>query len=66
MSSEQKIDKITELFTLLCEVYEAWNQREGLDLGSADEHLTDESLTGKQREWLSAFCVLWERTEGSV
>ncbi len=42
--------------------YVAWNKAQGLDLGSADEHLHDESLTEKQRLWLSAFNTRWQAT----
>lgn len=40
--------------------YEAWNKAQGLELGSADEHLFDENLTSEQREWLRVFCERWE------
>lgn len=44
----------------LVDEYTAWNKSQGLDLGSADEHLFDESLTDAQREWLRDFCERWE------
>ena len=44
----------------LTQEYAAWNKAQGLNLGSADEHLFDETLTGKQREWLQDFCRRWE------
>lgn len=40
--------------------YKAWNQRNGLNLGSADEHWHDESLTENQREWLRGFSQRWD------
>jgi hypothetical protein len=45
---------------ILCIEYAAWNEREGLKLGSADEHLHDESLTDAQRAWLADFSARWE------
>lgn len=44
----------------LCEEYAAWNKEQGLTLGSADEHLFDESLTPSQRMWIRDFCRRWE------
>jgi len=40
--------------------YEAWNKAQGLNLGSADEHLFDENLTAEQRKWLRDFSQRWE------
>jgi hypothetical protein len=51
-----KIDTEAELIA----AYEAWNKANGLNLGSADEHLFDESLTQAQREWLRVFCERWD------
>ena len=44
----------------LTDEYEAWQEQQGLSLGSADEHLFDENLTAAQRQWLSDFCRRWE------
>lgn len=44
----------------LTQEYAAWNKAQGLNLGSADEHLLDETLTEKQREWLRDFSRRWE------
>lgn len=44
----------------LCEVYRQWNESQGLNLGSADEHWFDETLTQEQRDWLRAFSARWE------
>jgi len=44
----------------LCDEYALWNKANGLNLGSADEHLFDDTLTAAQREWLSDFCRRWE------
>jgi hypothetical protein len=43
--------------------YEAFNKAQGLDLGSADEHLFDESLTDAQRKWVRDFSERWEAME---
>lgn len=43
--------------------YNAWNEKEGLNLGSADEHLFDPSLTEEQRVWLGDFVQRWEDAE---
>lgn len=44
-------------------LYEAFNAHHGLNLGSADEHLSDPALTPQQRAWLRSYCQLWELTE---
>lgn len=46
--------------------YQRWNEEQGLDLGSADEHLFDESLTEEQRVWLTSFCERWRLHEGRL
>jgi hypothetical protein len=54
----------------LCKVYADWNQANGLNLGSADEHWFDEDLTEEQRAWVREFSSRWdaaaarERIEG--
>ena len=40
--------------------YAAWNKTQGLTLGSADEHLFDETLTEAQRAWVRDFSRRWE------
>ena len=40
--------------------YGSWMGGEGLVLGSADDHLHDESLTVLQREWLADFVERWD------
>ena len=42
--------------------YAAWNKEQGLNLGSADEHLFDETLTEAQRAWVRDFSRRWEET----
>jgi hypothetical protein len=44
----------------LCNEYMDWNDKNGLRLGSADEHLFDENLTVAQRAWLHEFCERWD------
>lgn len=44
----------------LCDEYTAWNKAQGLDLGSADEHMFDEDLTEEQRAWVRDFSERWE------
>jgi hypothetical protein len=44
----------------LCNEYREWNAAQGLHLGSADEHLEDESLTQEQRDWLADFSDRWQ------
>jgi hypothetical protein len=41
--------------------YATWNERNGLALGSADEHLFDEDLTAAQLAWLRNFSERWEQ-----
>lgn len=48
-----------ESMNALIAEYEAWNKAQGLDLGSADEHLYDETLTQSQRDWLADFVKRW-------
>lgn len=44
----------------LIDEYQIWNEANGLNLGSADEHLFDEALTDEQRAYLHDFCRRWE------
>lgn len=44
----------------LCDEYATWCKRIGVELGSADEHLTDERLTPSQRVWLRDFVERWD------
>jgi len=50
---------MTCIVDLIAEYHE-WNKAQGLHLGSADEHLHDESLTAEQRAWLADFSGRWE------
>lgn len=45
----------------LCDEYAKWNKEQGLNLGSADEHYFDESLSEEQRLWLQGFGERWDR-----
>jgi hypothetical protein len=47
----------------LCDRYATWNAANGLNLGSADEHLFDDNLTDAQRAWLRDFCRRWDEAE---
>jgi hypothetical protein len=51
--SGQEIEMLTREYT-------AWNSRNGLKLGSADDHLFDESLTQEQRQWVNDFSQRWD------
>jgi hypothetical protein len=57
---EQRIVKMNASYSALCTEYSDWNSANGLDLGSADEHICDQTLTPDQRKWLSAFMTRWE------
>lgn len=48
-----------DAFSALCEEYAAFQAREHLKLGSADEHLCDEALTPAQQSWLRDFSDRW-------
>jgi hypothetical protein len=48
----------------LTDEYHAWMKAQGLDLGSADEHLFDEALTDEQRAWLKDFYNRWQQEVG--
>jgi hypothetical protein len=39
------------------------NKANGVNLGSAHEHLFDDDLTDDQRLWLRDFCARWEAAE---
>ena len=51
--------KIYETIDSLTAEYARWNKANGLNLGSADEHLNDDNLTQQQRNWLRQFCMRW-------
>ena len=55
----EKIDGHLEELTA---EYAAWKKANGLDLGSADEHLFDDALTEEQRLWLCVFVERWEQS----
>jgi hypothetical protein len=54
------MSNLSDWIDRLCREYLAWNKEQGLDLGSADEHLFDETLTDDQRAWLHRFCERWD------
>jgi hypothetical protein len=47
----------------LTDEYQDFNRRHGLQLGSADEHTHDDSLTEEQRTWVRDFTRRWELVE---
>ena len=47
----------------LSAIYDQWQKEQNLKLGSADEHMFDETLTSNQRRWLYSFSKLWEITQ---
>lgn len=51
------------MIDILVTVYTAWMEKHNLMLGSAEEHIYDETLTQEERDWIRAFCNLWEITE---
>jgi hypothetical protein len=66
-STEEMIDsamlRVSEnLLARLTREYETWNKAQGLNLGSADEHLFDENLTETQRGFVQRFCRRWENS----
>lgn len=60
MPSEARSSRAVDALTA---EYNDWNQREGLNLGSADEHLFDPALTEAQRVWLHGCVQRWEEAE---
>jgi hypothetical protein len=52
---------MSDTIETLIDEYRAWNAAQGLNLGSADEHLFDATLTDAQRDYLRAFCDRWDR-----
>jgi hypothetical protein len=60
MSAEKTKTTDDDEIDALTREYAAWNKAQGLNLGSADEHLFDETLTEEQREWLRSFHRRWE------
>lgn len=59
---EQMSDNEIEM---LCREYKAWNERNNLNLGSADDHLYDENLTPEQQDWVRNFSTRWEASATS-
>jgi hypothetical protein len=51
---------LTEELDALIAEYQAWEARNGLKLGSADEHRFDEDLTEEQRAYIWSFCDRWD------
>ena len=71
VTNRQNETEIEAELTALAREYKDWNKAQGLSLGSADEHLFDETLTAAQRAWLRDFSQRWEcaspvLTSGSV
>lgn len=60
--TEEDFYQVATLDDLL-DQYQAFMDREGLKLGSADEHIFDESLTEKQRKWVASFSNRWDVAE---
>jgi hypothetical protein len=61
MKTQQEIEAESEAeLATLTQEYADWNKAQGLSLGSADEHLFDESLTAEQRAWLENFSKRWD------
>jgi hypothetical protein len=56
---EGYVDRADTLDSLVDE-YTVFNRGNHLDLGSADEHRFDESLTVEQRVYVNRFCDRWE------
>jgi transposase len=56
---EQRIDREIDM---LCREYKAFNERNNLSLGSADDHHHDDSLTAEQLEWVRDFSTRWENS----
>ena len=57
MSTEDKLNALVDEF-------EAWNESQRLNLGSADEHHDDPNLTEEQRAWLKDFSRRWKEAGG--
>jgi len=60
MTGERRSSRVIDALTAECI---DWNEKEGLNLGSADEHLFDPTLTEAQRAWLHGFVRRWEEAE---
>lgn len=59
-SPEDVVAKSEAELAVLTTEYNAWQIKQGLNLGSADEHLFDENLSEDQTKWLADFCQRWE------
>lgn len=61
----ESVEDLYQLTTLdaLTDQYQSWMAQEGVTLGSADEHLNDEALSGEQRLWLVGFVARWALAE---
>lgn len=60
MAKQSRTSSATDALT---DEYAEWNRQQGLNLGSADEHLFDTALTEDQRTWLHGFVERWEEAE---
>lgn len=53
-------DSYDREINMLVREYAAFNERNNLKLGSADDHLCDETLTPEQQEWVREFSDRWD------
>ena len=47
---------------LLCDLFNEFSHRHDFPEGDAEELILRDDLTQQQREWLSAFILLWDST----
>ena len=58
---EVKTNPMARPLDKLCDIYKNFNKNQGLNLGSADEHVFDQNLTQEQRDWLLRFIRVWDQ-----
>ncbi|KAF1702914.1 hypothetical protein CSC66_09065 [Pseudoxanthomonas kaohsiungensis] len=63
LTDENREVDTDEVRNALIAEYEAFNMAQGLNLGSADEHLFDTALTLEQLVWVRDFSNRWELNE---
>lgn len=56
--------RIENMLTQLSGLLEAWCAAQGLPFGCAGELRATRRISAPQREWLDAFCTLWDVTMG--
>ncbi len=52
-----------QMLNAMSHVYQDWLASQGLKAASAEEHIADDGITGRQLKWLCKFSSAWEAIE---